>query len=95
MVELGTISDFSRDETCNKSKFGPNEPKSGAKLGFCYFFKVSLLTFLDFAQDCSLGQRLTSSRGKTSIKHLWPNLGRKDIFHFNTVEHPLKLACFV
>ena len=30
-------------------KFGPNEPKSGPKLGFYHFFKFGLLVFLDTA----------------------------------------------
>ena len=64
-------------------KFRPNEPKcltcSGGKasklslkLVFCDFLKVALLVFFDIAQDCSLGQCLTSSRAKTSKKNLWP-----------------------
>ena len=36
--------------------------------GFSHFFKVASLVFLDIAQDCSLGQCLTSSRDKTSKK---------------------------
>ena len=33
------------------------------------------LVFLDVAQDCSLGQCLTSSRAKTSRKVCGPNYG--------------------
>ena len=36
--------------------------------GFCHFLKVASLVFLDIAQDCSLGQCLTSSRAETSKK---------------------------
>ena len=32
--------------------------------GFCHFLKVTLLVFLDIAQDCSLGQCVTSIRAK-------------------------------
>ena len=39
----------------------------GSKLGFfCYFLKFASLVFLDIAQDCSLGQYLTSSRAETT-----------------------------
>ena len=34
--------------------------------GFCDVLKVASLVFLDIAQDCSLGQCLTSSRAETS-----------------------------
>ena len=54
------------------------------------------LVFLDIAQNCSLGQCLTSSRAKTSKKKKkkkkksgW---GRNDIFYSNVVECPLKLV---
>ena len=45
--------------------------------GFCNFLKVALLVFIDIAQDCSLGQCLTSSRAETSKKNLWAKLGPK------------------
>ena len=38
--------------------------------GFCHFFEVASLIFLDIAQDCSLGQCVTSSRAETSKKNL-------------------------
>ena len=31
---------------------------------FCHFLKFASLVFLDIAQDCSLGQCLTSSRAE-------------------------------
>ena len=40
--------------------------KLGPKLVFCRFLKVASLLFLDIAQEFSLGQCLTSSRGETS-----------------------------
>ena len=42
--------------------------KLGPKLGFLHFLKVASLVFLDIAQDCCLGQCLTSSRAETSKK---------------------------
>ena len=42
--------------------------------GFCHFLKVASLYFLDIAQDCSLGQCLTSSGAETSKKDLWPKI---------------------
>ena len=43
---------------------------------FWLFLKFASLVFLDIAQDCSLGQCLTSSRAETSKKNLWPKLGK-------------------
>ena len=45
-------------------------PKWVQHYGFCHFLKVTSLVFLDIAQDCSLGQSLTSSRAETSKKKL-------------------------
>ena len=45
--------------------------------GYCYFFKVASLVFLDIAQDCSLGQCLTSIRYETYKKNVWSKLGPK------------------
>ena len=64
-------------------------------VSFCHFLKFGSLFSLDIAQDCSLGQCLTSSRVKTSkIKFCGPNWGRNDLPYSNVVERPLKLACF-
>ena len=41
-----------------------NRPKSDLTLGFLPFSQVLSLVFLDIAQDCSLGQCLTSSRAE-------------------------------
>ena len=65
--------------------------------GFCHFLKVTLLVFLDIAQDCSLGQCVTSIRAKPlkkKKKEYGPNWSRNDMFYSNVVERPLKLACF-
>ena len=43
--------------------------------GFCHFLKFVSLVFLDIAQDCSLGQYLTSSRSETSKITYDPNQG--------------------
>ena len=56
--------------------------------------KVTLLVFLDIAQDCSLGQYLTSSRAKT-LKKKKKIGGENDLSYSNPVERPLKLACFI
>ena len=65
---------------------------------FCFhFLKVASLVFLDIAQDCSLGQCLTSSRAEPppqKKKNWGPNWGRNDLFYSNVVEPPLKTACF-
>ena len=61
---------------------------------FCHFLKVASLVFLDIAQDCILGQCLTSSRAETLKKNCGPSWGRNDLFYSNVVERPLKLACF-
>ena len=53
-----------RHKTCKKSLGAKIEPK----VVFCHFFKFGSLVFLDIGQDCSLGQRLTSNRAKTSKK---------------------------
>ena len=50
------------------------------------------LVFLDIAQNCSLGQCLTSSRVTTSKKKKKSGWGRNDIFYSNVVECPLKLV---
>ena len=60
-------------------KFGPNELKSGLKLGFCYFRKFGSLVFLYIAYDDSLEQCLTTSRGETYEKNCW---GGGDWAHF-------------
>ena len=65
------MSSTSRGKT-NEKKFCGS--KLGPKLGFS---QVSSLVFLDIAQDCSLGQFLTSSRAETSKKNLWPKSGIK------------------
>ena len=52
------------------------DPKSG----FSAFFNVASLHFLDIAQDCSLGQCLTSSGAKTSKKNFVAKLGTEMIF---------------
>ena len=46
-------------------KLGSIGSKSSPKLFFCHFFKFGSLDFLDTAQDCSLGQCLTSNRAET------------------------------
>ena len=47
-------------------------PQVGSKIRFfCYFLKVVSLVSIDIAQDCSLGQCLTSSRAETSCLLLW------------------------
>ena len=38
---------------------------------FFVIFYFGSLVFLDIAQDCSLGQCLTSSRAENSKKNLW------------------------
>ena len=58
------------------------------KLGFLRFFKFASLVFLDIAQDCSLGQCLTS-RAETFKKFFGPN----DLFCSHVVGRPVKLAC--
>ena len=60
-----------------QSKFEPNGPKSGPKLGFLYFLKFHSLFFLEIACNNSLQQCLTSSRGKIYVKFLWPKFGPK------------------
>ena len=44
----------------------------GTKLGFSPFFQVNII-FLDIAQDCSLGQCLTSRSAETSKNIYGPN----------------------
>ena len=61
--------------------------------GFYHFLKVSLLVFLDIAQDCSFRQCLTSSRAEISKKICGPNWGQNGLFYSNVVERPLKLRC--
>ena len=41
-------------------------PKLGKKIGFSNFLEITSLIFLDIAQDCSLGQFLTSYRAEIS-----------------------------
>ena len=41
-------------------------PKLGPKLELLLFSQGGIIIFLDIAQDCSLGQCLTSSRAETS-----------------------------
>ena len=45
-------------------------------LSFHYFLRVASLVLFDIAQDCSLGQFLTSSRAETTKKILGPNRPR-------------------
>ena len=59
--------------------------------GFWHFLKVASLVFLDIAQDCSLGQCLTSRRAEISWKKV---CGRNDHFYSNVVECILKRGCF-
>ena len=56
-----------------ETKFGPNVPKSGLKLGFfCHFLKFGSLVFVYITLDDSLEQCLTAS----CIKNFGgPNLG--------------------
>ena len=44
---------------------------------FFHFLKFASLVFVNIAQDCSLGQCLTSSKAETSKKKkkMWPKLG--------------------
>ena len=72
----------SRGKTHGKN-FG--DAKLSPKLGF------------DIAQDCSLGQCLTSSRAETlkKKKKKWDsNWGQNDLFYSNVLERPLKLVYF-
>ena len=70
-------------------------PNLGPKLRFLPFSQGNVIIFLDFAQDCSLRQCLTSSRTETSKKNFFGlNWVRNDLFYSNVVEHPHKLACF-
>ena len=74
----------------NFAKTDQNQTKNYV---FCHFLKFGSLIFLDIAQDCSLGQCLTSSRVKTSkTKFCVFNWGRNDLFYYNVVKRPLKLA---
>ena len=50
------------------------------KKGFCHFLKVASLVFLDIAQDCSLGQCLTSSRAETLNTKFVGQIGAEVIF---------------
>ena len=54
-------------------------PKLGPKL-FLPFSQVASLYFLDIAQDCSLGQRLASSRAETFKKNFVAEIGVQMIF---------------
>ena len=63
---------------------------------FAIFSRFASLVFLDIAQDCSLGQCLTSRSAESSKKekkNCGPNWGWNDLFYSNDVEDPLKLAC--
>ena len=64
---------------------------------FCHFAKFDSLVILDIAQDCSLGERLTSSTAETSKSgvNCGINWGRNDIFYSNVIERPINLACFL
>ena len=77
----------SRGKTHEKS-FGA--PSCVQNQGFYHFLNVASIVFLNIAQDCSVGQCLTSSRAETS-----PNWGRNHLFYSNVVECPLKLACLL
>ena len=58
-------------------KFKPYSPKLRQKLDFSHFLQFGSLVFLEIAQDDSLGQCLTSSRGKASEKkNLALNIGQ-------------------
>ena len=58
--------------TMSTSRCKTHEKKFGSpKLGsweFCHFLKFTSIVFLDIAQDCSLGQCITSSSTETSKK---------------------------
>ena len=58
--------------------------------GFCYFLKVASLVFLDIAQNCILGQCLTSSRAETS-KKIVAEIGTEMIFSILMLSN---FACF-
>ena len=45
------------------------DPNGVQNWGFCHYIKVAPLVFVNIAQDCSLGQCLTSSRAETSNLH--------------------------
>ena len=70
-------------------------PKWDQNQGLGHFLKVAYLYFLAIAQDCSLGQCLTSSRAKTFKKYLVAKIGVEMILSILILfELPLKLACF-
>ena len=75
-------------------------PKLGPKFGFLPFSQSCIirLVFLDIAQDCSLGQCLSSSKAEISLskkkkKKKIESKFRNDLFYSNVVDHPLRLAC--
>ena len=71
-------------------------PKLGPKFGFLPFSQSCIirLVFLDIAQDCSLGQCLSSSKPEISKKKKKiESKFRNDLFYSNVVDHPLRIAC--
>ena len=56
--------------------------KISSKMSFFVIFSslVTSLYFFDTAQDCSLGQRLTSSRGETSKNKFVAKIEAETIF---------------
>ena len=80
----------SRGKTHGKSFRGPR-----LGLGFSHFLKVASLYFLDIAQDCSLGQCLTSSRAETSKKNLGLKLESKWSFLFYCPEASTQTSLFL
>ena len=75
-------------------------PKLGPKFGFLPFSQSCIirLVFLDIAQDCSLGQCLSSSKAEISKKKKKKKKKieskvRNDLFYSNVVDHPLRIAC--
>ena len=67
------------------------------KLGFSSFSQGCVISFLDIAQGCSLGQCLTSSRAQTYKKILWPKLGpnklKSNLLVFSDTVELLHLVC--
>ena len=58
----------------------------GKKLGTQIGSEIMVFAiFLDIAQDCSLGQCLTSSRAETSKKKKKKKWGQNDLFYSNVV----------
>ena len=65
-------------EHCLKTSRGKTHEKN--LCGFCHFLEVASLYLCDIAQDCSLGQCLTSSRSETSKKYFVAKIGAEMIF---------------